>query len=290
MKTLVIGASGQVGNQIYYNHFINGDHVQGTYHSIPLADLVKLDVSDRAAVIAAVNCFQPEVIYLPGSQTNVDVCEIYPTLTRQTNVNGPKNIVDAISGSDCKLIYYSSDYVFNGVEGFYTEEDPINPINEYGRQKAAAEHYIIGKCSNYIILRTNVVFGKDQQKKNFVIRLIDNLKVGANHQIPNDEYGSPTYNADLANVSIGLAANNVKNTIINVSGPNLMSRYKFAQMVTKVFELDDRLVSPCQSVDLKRAALRPLNAGLDCSKLNRLGYQISSCWDSLVGLKKMEKK
>ena len=284
MKFLVIGASGQVGGSIYRWLRAKENLCVGTYfqHGMPASpeeNLLPLDISDRKAVKDIIADNNPEVIFLPAAHTNVDQCQETPRDTEKINILGPKNVVDAAGAR--QIVFFSTDFVFNGQEGHYDEDALPDPINAYGFQKLMAEHYIMSNAVDYKIIRTNVVYGPEMQGKNFVTRLIENLRKGNEATIPKDEYGTPTYGPELAAFAIKLAASSHPNGIYHVSGNQLVNRYKFALEAAKVFDCDVRLVKPIVSSDLKRPALRPLNAGLQSKKVDQLsGY--------VEGLRKMK--
>lgn len=271
MKFLVIGASGQVGGSIYRWLRAENNPCVGTYfqHGMPASPeelLLPLDISDRKAVKNIISDNNPDIIFLPAAHTNVDQCQETPRDTEKINILGPKNVVDAAGAR--QIIFFSTDFVFNGQEGYYDEDAIPDPINAYGFQKLIAEHYVMTNAVDYKIIRTNVVYGPEMQGKNFVTRLIENLRKGNEASIPKDEYGTPTYGPDLAKYAIDLALSPHPNGIYHASGSTLVNRYKFALEAARVFECDDRLVKPILSADLKRAAKRPLNAGLQSRKVS----------------------
>lgn len=286
MNVLVIGASGQVGSALCAAH-TSEDFVCGTYLSTE-TNGTKLDVAHRAEVgklFASLE--EPDVVYMPAAIANVDFCEKQPAETWKTNVLGVKNVVDMIKGSEIIFVFYSTDFVFDGKEGLYSEDSLPNPINEYGRQKLIAEHYIASNLENYYIIRTNVVYGPDPQKKNYVVRAMENLRAGNVVTAPVDEWGTPTYSPDLAHISIDLAKSGQPSGIYHVGGLQVVNRYKFTLAAARVFELDERLVVPVPSHTLGRPALRPLNAGLKstASIPACCGYE-----EGLVRLRELEMK
>jgi dTDP-4-dehydrorhamnose reductase len=163
------------------------------------------------------------------------------------------------------LIYFSTDFVFDGNEGLNDENSQPNPINEYGHQKLLSEIYIQNNLNKYAIIRTSSVYGNEEQEKNFICRLLKNLKQNIVATIPKDEQCTPTYNKDISKYAIDIALNH-GNGIYHVVGPQLTNRYKFALDAARIFGFDTNLIKPILSSDLKRAALRPLNAGLSTIK------------------------
>jgi len=136
----------------------------------------------------------------------------------------------------------------------------------YGRQKLIAENIIAMRLTNYIIIRTTIVYGWERQGKNFVLRLIRTLQNNQEIKVPTDQIGTPTYAPYLAKTSVQLAESKVKG-IYNIAGKDLVNRYDFACEVAKIFKCDKSLIIPVKTNDLHQPAVRPLNAGLKINKV-----------------------
>jgi dTDP-4-dehydrorhamnose reductase len=285
-KILVIGASGQVGGSLFrqLNNHNKTTSCYGTYSSFASDKLKKLDISEFKAVQTIISELKPNIVFLPACITNVDQCERDPKGTHIINVEGVKNIVDVVSNTTTKLVYFSTDFVFDGDEGLNDENSKPNPINEYGYQKLLSEKYIQNNLQKYSIIRTSSVYGNEEQGKNFICRLLKNLQEGQTATIPKDEQCTPTYNEDLAQYAIDVALD--KSTgIYHAVGTQLTNRYKFALEAARVFGIDTSLIKPILSSDLKRPAKRPLNAGLSTFKNKKLLLS-----DFKSGLSKMKEK
>ncbi len=271
MKALIIGASGQIGHCLY--EILKGGHqVTGTFFSYPQAGLIKLDMTEREKVHKLVGALVPEVVLIPAAMPNVEACEEKPEFCYQVNVDGVGHVLDAAAQVGAKIVYFSTDYVFDGAAGPYSETDRPNPISVYGRAKYAVEQRIQRSCSPWLIIRTTVVYGPEQQGKNFVMGLIRRLKQGAVVKVPRDQVGTPTYAPNLCRVVKELVELG-KEGIYNVAGPDLMNRYQFALAVAETFELDKSLIVPVSTAELGQKAPRPLNGGL---KINKVQAQIKT--------------
>lgn len=268
-RYLVIGASGLVGEHLVNSLIENGQEIKATYHTTQIPDAEQLDLRQLSDVITLIKKSEPSIVFLPAALTNVDYCESHPEQAHRINVAGVKNVVEASNSINAKLIYFSTDYIFDGTDGPYNEMAPANPINEYGRQKLIAEHYISLFAKNYLIIRTTVVYGWEHQEKNFVFRLINSLKQGKTIQIPKDQIGTPTYAPDLAHKAITLANMDVKG-VINLTGKDCISRYEFARNVADIFNLSSNLIIPVSTSELKQPAKRPLLAGLKTYKAQHI--------------------
>lgn len=261
MKSLVIGASGQVGS-LLYKTLVNKYPTSGTYNSVRTnPDYFKLNISNELEVKDYFKNNQYDTVFIPAAITHVDMCETSPDETYLINFVGIKNVVDHCSKS--LIIFYSTDYVFDGEAGPYKEEDFPNPICTYGIQKLMAENYVKEFAERYRIIRTNGVFGPEPQGKNFVLRLVQNLKLGNEAKIPVDEFGTPTFAPDLVNHSIELATNCEKgNGIYHIAGPKWMNRWDFSLDIARTYGYPEDLIKPVFSSTLNRPALRPKKAGL----------------------------
>ena len=134
-KHLIIGGSGQVGQHLAQTLEAAGTEVSATYWSCPVPGMHLLDIRDPAATVSLVEALRPTVIYLPASLTNVDYCELHPAEGYVSNVLGVQHVVQLANHVKAKVVYFSSDYIFDGEAGPYREADPANPPCEYGRQK-----------------------------------------------------------------------------------------------------------------------------------------------------------
>ncbi len=265
---LVLGASGQVGGHILGTLRHEGYEAEGTYFQHRQKDLHQLDLRSEADTARLMRHCAPEVVYLPASHTNVDDCERYPEKSFEANVVAVSNVVGAANDVNAKLVYFSSDYIFDGLSGPYAEETKPSPISVYGQHKVMAEDEVARKANNWLTIRTTVVYGWEPQGKNFIYRLIDSLTSGKQIDVPMDQVGTPTYAPDLANKVIELVrANNAG--IYNVAGSEIASRYEFAREAAKVFGLTEKLINPVTTKSLTQAAARPLNAGLIITKVSK---------------------
>lgn len=269
MKALIIGGSGQVGGHIYEHLAESGESVIRTHYRQSTSNSIFLDITSKESVHQLVGEVKPTHIYLPAAATNVDECERDPASTFPINVTGVQNVIEAANHIRARLVYFSTDYIFDGKNGPYKEAEPPNPICEYGKQKVSAEHIILSTCRDFLIIRTTVIYGWEQQQKNFVIRLIKSLKEKKEVRVPIDQIGSPTYAPNLAEATIQLAISNEQG-IVNVTGPDIVSRYEFACEAADCFGLSKELIIPVETQLLGQIAKRPLHLGLVVTKATQL--------------------
>jgi len=285
MKATVIGASGLVGSHLMRTCQQRGWEVTGTYHNFEQPGLVPLKLTDKEGVEALIKSYQPDVIFLPAFRSSVDYCEQNPEETYQINVVGSLNVAHIAQDVGAKLVFYSSDYVFDGEDGPYSETDKPNPICVYGKQKLEIEQKIAQLLDDYLIVRVTVVYGHEAQGKNFVTRLVNTLKNGQTLNVPQDQVGSPTLVNDIAEASCRLVEVGAKG-IFHVAGTDVMDRYQFAVKAAEVFELPTENIIPVLTPDLGQPAKRPLKAGMLCDKLVKtLNWNLRGINKGLIHLK-----
>jgi dTDP-4-dehydrorhamnose reductase len=258
MTALVIGASGLVGSHLMGALRAAGEEVVATSLAHPAAGRIPLDLRDEAAVRRCLERCRPDTIYLPASLTHVDYCQAHPGESFATNVGGVRHVVTVARPLRARIVYFSSDYVFAGDAGPYAEDDPVRPLSVYGQHKVLAE---MSLPEDALIVRTTVVYGPEEQGKNFVIRLRGLLAAGQELRVPSDQVGSPTFAPNLARAAVTLARSGARG-IFHVAGPERASRYEFALEAARVFGLRSDLLRPVSSHELDQIAPRPLNAGM----------------------------
>lgn len=292
MKVFVIGASGFIGNMLlnYFSREYDIHNIQGSFYSHHCNGLVYLDMTDKYLVNKVIESFKPNVIIHPAANPNVEYCEEHPKETWHINVYGSKNIIESAKNIRSKLVFFSSDYIFDGTNGPYSEDDVPNPISEYGRQKLAIERLIKSFLEDYLIIRTTVVYGWERNGKNFVTQVIKNLANGKPMKIPYDQIGSPTYANNMIQAVKRLIELD-KSGIYNISGSDLMDRYTFATRISEIFDLDKNMLIPVTTKELGQKAKRPLNAGMKIEKLQKdMSIHMMSVKEGLEHMKEHMKK
>ncbi len=264
MSIIVIGASGLIGNTLC--QLLKNQDVIAVDINPRNDNIIKLDMTSISDLNSHFKEFNPKIVYLPAFITGVDQCELDEELNK-INYSGISNVVEICKKHNCKLLFYSSDYVFDGKNGPYLETDKPNPINKYGKTKLLCEKKI-QDLDDYLIIRTTVVYGYDENSLNFLMTFTRDLMNGKVRRVPQDQIGSPTLVEDLAKISIKLVDNNKKG-IYNIVGPDLCSRYIFALKIARIFGLDEKLAIPVNTSEFKQPAKRPLRAGLIIDKIRK---------------------
>jgi dTDP-4-dehydrorhamnose reductase len=286
-RTLLITSTGLVGGNIKRVLDAKGRDVVETYYpSVDKPQGLPVDISSENSVRGLFESVKPSVVILTAALTNVEFCQENRDIARAINVTGPQNVANLCKTFSAKLVFFSSDYVFDGQAGPYSETDAPHPISVYGETKLAAERSIQDTLNDHLIIRTTIVYGYEVMGKNFCYRLINTLKAGQPIKVPSDQIGSPTYAYNLAEVVVDLIEKNGKG-LYNVVGKDMVDRYEFSRRVCAVFGLDEKLLVPVTTRELDQKAPRPLKAGLRIDKVSRdSAVAIMGLDDSLRAFKK----
>ena len=249
-------------------------------HSLTLQDM---DITNVQQIEKVFSEIKPEIVIHAASLTDVDYCETHEKETHLVNVTGTENIVKASKKYDTKIIYISTDYIFDGKNGPYTENDNPNPLSVYAKTKWEGEKIIQKSGLRYLITRTTILYGGPQGfKQNFVTFVVNNLRNKKAIFAANDQYGTPTYVGDLSEAILFLLD---KEGIYNVVGRDYLNRYEFARLVAEVFGLDKTLIQPVKTSQLHLTAPRPLKVGLKIDKLVKEGFKPHSIKENLIKIR-----
>jgi len=246
-----------------------------------------LDIRDGEATARLVSSSKPDLVALPAANPYVDDCERHPEENRRINVEGTRNVARACAAAGARLLFFSTDYVFDGRKGSdYEEGDAPNPINEYGRQKLAAEGIVGGSSGGNLIVRSSAVYGWHEAPKNFVLQILDRLKKGQTVKAATDILYNPTNADNLAQVCVRLADVGARG-VYHVAGSERMSRFDFARHVAAAFGFDPGAVVPARSAEFGQPAARPALSSLSSARAAReTGCEL---WGVARGLEEMRR-
>jgi dTDP-4-dehydrorhamnose reductase len=232
-------------------------------------DFHQIDVTDADGMRQLLERLRPRWVIHTAAMTDVDGCERQPEAAWRVNVGGAAAVAAACAAVDAHQVHLSTEYVFDGIAGPYTEDDPVNPISVYGRSKLASEAAVLAACPSAAIARTTVLYGyAPNVRPNFATWLIGQLRAGRTARIVDDQIGSPTLADNLAEQCLALAlggAHGVYNTV----GADVMDRLTFARLAAGVFGLDPSLITATTTASLAQAAARPLRAGLNMNRFRQ---------------------
>jgi dTDP-4-dehydrorhamnose reductase len=292
-RILVIGSNGLLGQKVA-EQLVRGSAARITLASVedvPVRDLlsteyIRLDITVRKDVREVVGTVNPDVIINCAAMTNVDACETERDMAWKINVCGVEHLVEAARGKRATIVHVSSDYVFDGKSGPYTEDDRPEPLSYYGKSKLASENVLRTSGLPHFIARTMVLYGiAPGVKANFALWLIKSLRAGQTVRVVDDQIGNPTLVDDLA---FGLlrAVELEKSGVYNIAGRDIVTRLEFAVRLAKFFGLDPKLIHPIKTAQLRQPAARPLRSGLITLKAEvDLGLRPSTIEEGLAILK-----
>ena len=269
MKALVIGCNGLLGQNLLRTLPKGWEAAGAGLEEAPhlggkLSEYVAVDITRRASLQDAVRRCAPDWIFNAAALTDVDKCEREPDLCDLIN----RDAVGSMAGCGAPMVHVSSDYVFDGDGGPYREEDPVRPINHYGRSKLESEALVTSASPRSLVLRTMTLWGRGRgAKTSFVDFIRASLEAGKPVRIVTDQWGNPTLAEDLALAAWKLVLGG-KAGIYHVAGSEWNSRFQWANAIAGFYGLDRSLIQPCLTADLKQAARRPLQSGLHSDKLD----------------------
>lgn len=272
MKFLITGINGQLG------YDVKEVLLKQNYTDICAPDRSKLDITKEDEVKKIILEYQPDVIFHCAAYTAVDKAEEEKDICYDVNVNGTKYITKYAQEIGAKIIYISTDYVFDGTkDGIYEVSDQSNPINYYGETKWLGEE-AVRQYNNHIIVRISWVFGING--KNFIRTMLKLSETKKELSVVSDQFGSPTYTEDLSNLLIDMALSD-KNGTYHATNEGYCSWNEFAKYIFEVNEIE-MIVNPVLTKDYKTTAKRPLNSKLNKDKLTIDGFNKLPSWQDAV--------
>lgn len=286
MKYFITGGSGLLGQRLA-TVADNDDEIVLSHNANPTKNTVKCDITDLEEVKQVINREKPDVIIHCAAMTNVDLCEDEIEKAYLINGDGTGNMAQAAEEINAKIIYVSTDFVFDGETGFYKEDDAVNPLGIYAKSKYEGEVQIQKYSTNWAIARVSVLYGW-HERQNFTTWVINQLRQNNQINIVTDQINSPTL-ADNAGEAIFEIARQDKNGIFHTAGNNRISRYDFTELIAEAFDLNKKLINPTTSSEFIQKAPRPQDSSLDVSKVEKeLGMKMETCAESLTRMAKEE--
>ena len=272
-RILVTGAGGLLGNRLAELAAKKGHEVFSAYKEhLPLhGEPVLLDITDEGAVRKTISRVQPQAIINTAALTDVDRCEAEPDLAILVNSQSVVHLANAAREAGAFLVQVSTDYVFNGERGEYSESDTPDPINIYGRSKLGGE--LASKSAGegrWCISRTSVVYGWGRSyRPNAATYVHEKLSKGEKVSMVKDQYSSPTLNTSLGAMIIEVAERRISG-IIHTAGATRLNRYDFALGLADTLGLDKKLISAVEAAQLSWKARRPRDSSLNVGMARRL--------------------
>ncbi|MCL4326492.1 MAG: SDR family oxidoreductase [Candidatus Thermoplasmatota archaeon] len=246
----------------------------------------KIDIASLESVKTVLGKMDLDVIVNCAALTDVDKCEDDARNAENINSVGPQNLSLFSKNKNIWFVQISTDYVFDGIKGDYSETDFPNPINVYGRTKLGGEKNALSNNDKVLVLRISTPYGYNDNNDKITLtkKIIDNLTNGKPIELFMDQHVSPTL-IDDAVYAMKKLINKDKVGIYHAAGMDRIDRYSYGIEVARVFELDDTLIKPVSINEIKFKAKRPKDSSLSIMKLVREGIEMSNVYD---GLKKVK--
>ncbi len=271
MKAVVTGATGRVGSALLEALPAGVDAealVAPLEQHIPPVSWLRADITNRDSVMRGITCAGPDTVIHLAAMTDVDGCERDAERAFAVNRDGAAHVAEACAASGARLVFVSTDYVFDGRAGPYTEDDPTNPLNVYGRSKLAGEEAAARVLDNLLVVRVSVPFGvrREGASHNFVSWLVEMLEEGDHLRIVDDQFTTPAWLDELAEMLWRFAASDERG-VLHYGTEDRLSRYAMAEAVCRTFGFDRSLVTPVRTSEMDFLAKRPLESGFVTDKL-----------------------
>ena len=295
MKLFVTGVNGQLGHDVMNElnkrgHEGVGSDIADAYagvsdgSAVTKMPYISLDITEKEAVRKTIENIKPDVVIHCAAWTSVDMAEDEDKveLVRKVNADGTQNLADACKVIDCKMLYLSTDYVFDGqgTEPWEPDCKDYKPLNNYGQTKLEGELAVFNTINKYFIVRTAWVFGLNG--KNFIKTMIDVGKTHDEVSVVNDQIGTPTYTFDLARLLVDMCETEKYGYYHATNEGGYISWYDFCVEFYKQYGLDTKVIPvTTEEYGLSKAA-RPVNSRLDKSKLIKYGFTPLPTWQDAV--------
>ncbi len=294
-RILLTGSTGLLGLS-FIRHKATGFDIYAGYYNFPKEALPKLEVKKyllfnirtKKEVFDIFNDIKPDIVIHAASIGNVDYCEKNKEEARGVNVEGSRNVIEACRQHNSKIIFTSSNAVFDGSNPPYSEEAKPNPVDYYGQTKLQTESDIRASGLKYAIARLMTMYGWNHplERQNPVTWVLEKFNKGQKINIVDDIYNNHLF-ADNANEAIWAIISGNKEGIYHIAGSEVISRYELVCKVADVFGFDKNLVIPVNSSFFPSIAPRPKNTSYNITRMEKgLGVKGIGIWDGLELMKK----
>ena len=281
MKVLVTGVSGQLGHDVMNELKKRGIDAIGT--DVQGSCDLTLDITNAAAAAETLYQVKPDALIHCAAWTAVDAAEDQEALVRSVNATGTANLATACKKAGCKMMYISTDYVFDGQGDTPWQPDckAYKPLNVYGQTKLEGELAVANSLDAYFIVRIAWVFGKNG--KNFVKTMLALSEKYDTLRVVCDQIGTPTYTFDLARLLVDMIETDKYGYYHATNEGGYISWYDFACEIFRQAGLDTKVIPvTTEEYGLSKAA-RPFNSRLDKSKLTQNGFTPLPTWQDALG-------
>lgn len=285
MKLLVTGASGFLGVKLV--NVLKKDFQLIATSRVGNNGIIGMDISNMGEVSSVISRIKPEVVVHNAALTDVDRCEIEKELAWKINVEGTRNVLDACKSVKAKIVYFSTDFVFDGSNPPYGEDDIPNPLSHYAKTKREAEILVEKSGLEFLLIRPEVLYGfnGDGSERSFVNWVYQSLEKGIPIRVVNDQFNTPTLIDDIAE-ALRILLKKKRIGVYHVAGPQRLSRYEMALRIANAFKFDKSLIKSIPSSQLRQKAPRPRDSSLKSGKIAGEGIKMHTFDEGMLVMKK----
>lgn len=285
IRLYLTGADGMLGTALIAALAENPDTADWTVRGVTIRDF---DISDGAAVRASIDAFAPDIVVHTAAHAIVDDCELDPKLALRVNVAGVRNVVEACLRNSSRLVYISSDYVFDGIgtpDGGYTETDLPNPASVYGLTKLAGER-ISAQVADHLNVRTSWLFGGVDARLDTVLDALGHARRGTAPRLIHDQFSAPTYTVDLARaLAFLLSTESGPTGTIHVANAGRASWHQVGEYLRELVAAELPAApapEPVAIADWGFLGGRPVDSTLNTDRLAALGWTMPTWQDAVA--------
>lgn len=266
-RVLVIGAKGMLGRDLMEILRSSGRADPPKGFEVVGWDIDEIDIRQERDVSFKIERFRPDIVINLAAYTDVDGCETNREEAFRVNARGMRHIAIAAKSCGAKVVYLSTDYIFDGKKKEpYLESDPPHPLNVYGQTKLKGEQYLQEQVEDHLIIRTQWLYGR--YGRNFVSSILRQAREKQTLTIVDDQIGSPTYTVDLSDAILALIQHNSRG-IFHAANQDVCTWYAFGQAILRFSRAEGVTLIPISSKVLGRPAVRPSYSVLSTQKLEQ---------------------
>jgi dTDP-4-dehydrorhamnose reductase len=246
----------------------------------------RVELGDRASIEDLLTGHGPEVIVHLAAVTDPDRCESDPGTATRVNLDATTEIATLAARSGCRMLFASTDLVFDGLKGNYTEQDEARPLSIYGTTKLRAEEAVLEACPDAFVFRSSLIYGFGSPvSRPFFTGVLERLRQGRRMQLFTDQRRNPILVDDLASaIKVGIERD--LTGLYHIGGPEVVTRYEFGKLVCDTFGYPEDLLVPTKMGDFTYTAKRPIDCTLDSTRFaGATGFKQMSLSEGLVRLK-----
>ena len=268
IKTAVIGASGFIGSHLIKEYRLKYPDCIGTSYLDNAVNLTKFDIKNPNIEFLNLEKTGHKAVIITAYKSNISYCENEPHKAHAVNVDGMIRLIKNLSQTSLKIIFLSSEYVFNGIQGKFDDNYPKSPSTVYGKHKKIVEDEIKNLTDNFLVLRLSKNYGLKKGDKTILDEAANLLNQNKMIRSASDQYFNPTFIDDMVQTIIKIQEKDLRG-YINLSSPEIWSRFEMHTQLAEIMNRDISLVKKVKLYDIPEMKGRPLNTSMVCNRLNR---------------------